>query len=218
MKWAAVLHVVGALTVKLKPKEARCLWSELVEGETGTVSVFVSSGGKLKARVEIRGPYEMEADGIPKIDEPVKTIYDATISSAEKTGHFASPFTYTVKGAGAFRACVESVSRFEDVFVDVDFVTDRVKRASRLKAETKIDVLNERLVKIRTALASLRDKQARERRRLAHHTVLNDASHAAVVEGSLIETVVYVFASLFQIVFVRRWFEGKGVIFGSDNV
>ena len=38
------------------------------------------------------------------------------------------------------------------------------------------------------------------------------ALRLAMVEGSLFETVVYIVCSIFQIVFVRRWFSGKGII------
>ena len=82
-----------------------------------------------------------------------------------------------------------------------------------------VDKLEKRVVSLRSHLAVLKEKQTRERRRLAHHKALYDAKHNTMVEGSLFETVVYILCSIFQIVFVRRWFSGKGVLptYGGDH-
>ena len=53
------------------------------------------------------------------------------------------------------------------------------------------------------------NQQARDRNRLEVHASLNDESHNNMVVGSLMETVVFIGVSLFQIFYVRRWFEGR---------
>mmetsp|Transcript_20761 Transcript_20761/g.65292 ORF Transcript_20761/g.65292 Transcript_20761/m.65292 type:complete len:257 (-) Transcript_20761:31-801(-) len=223
----------AAVTVKLRPKEVRCVWNEMSKGEKGTVEVFVEAGGKLNARLEIVGPYALDDEGTPALwDERVVTLYDKVFSSAETDSTFASPTTvaFEAKAPGAYKACVDSAgARFENKVVSIEFRTsgagdpdDDLPVALRHdpKDPEGVAQLTKRLVAVRTELARLKEKQARERRRLAHHRAINDASHISIVEGSLLETVVYVFASSFQIFFVRKWFEGKGVttIFGTDNV
>ena len=58
--------------------------------------------------------------------------------------------------------------------------------------------------------ATVHSGGAGERRRLAKHRALYDARHDGMVQASLMETCVYVLCSVFQLVFVRRWFAGKG--------
>jgi len=219
------------------------VWTELVAGETAEVEVFVQTGGKLNARLEIRGPYALDPEtGAPHAwDDNAATVHDGlvgprTLDGAGDADAFASPTAVKVKAAqgGAYRACVEnSVSRYEDKLVLVEWRSvaggaadeDQLPIALTTGGDAKeadpgVTELAKRVVALRRELAALRARQARERRRLAHHKALNDATHAKVVEGSLIETAVYVVISAFQIIFVRRWFEGKGVsaVFGSDNV
>ena len=74
-----------------------------------------------------------------------------------------------------------------------------------------VAALSQRVVALRKELVTLRTKQLRERHRLAHHKSLNDNQHLEMVGASLVETVVYMTSSLFQICFVRQWFAGKGV-------
>uniref|UniRef100_A0A7S3JU80 GOLD domain-containing protein n=1 Tax=Aureoumbra lagunensis TaxID=44058 RepID=A0A7S3JU80_9STRA len=225
------------ISLRLAPKESRCVWSELARGEVAAMEVFVQLGGKLKVRLEVRGPYKIDSEGTPVVwDDKVSTVYDAVISSIEKTNEqFATPTTISIsaKEGGAYRACVEnSHSHFDDEVVTLDWRTiasgndgDEDELPIALLHDSKdttssVADLARRVVALRADLATLREKQARERRRLAHHRAINDDSHISIVEGSLLETAVYVISSLFQIIFVRNWFQGKGVqaVFGSDNV
>jgi len=230
-----VFVVVGAepVSVKLSPKEKRCVWTEIGEGQSAKLEVFVLSGGKLKVKVEVAGPFKVDSEGSPVVwDESVPSVVDATASSAERQEDaFASPSFYDVDTPGAYRACLTNkFDRFEDQLVSLEWHLQGADVTSgedavpvKKKAEPKnqaVAGLAKEIANLRADLANLQDKQRRERRRLAHHRAINDASHNAIVEGSLLETTVYIFASLFQIIFVRRWFDGKGVstVFGHDNV
>ncbi|KAJ8612100.1 hypothetical protein CTAYLR_002438 [Chrysophaeum taylorii] len=130
-RWRLVFLALSAqaVTVKLRPKESRCVWTHVAaKGEKATVEVFVESGGALNARLEIVGPYAMDEEGTPFVDaEDVPTVHDATFSSAETVdGVFASPtiVEFDAEAPGAYKACVfNSVSRFEHKVVDIDFRT-----------------------------------------------------------------------------------------------
>ncbi len=60
--------------------------------------------------------------------------------------------------------------------------------------------------RIQSSLSKIIRGQRRDRNRLGLHTETNLASHASMVLGSIFETSIFVCASIFQIVFVRRWF------------
>lgn len=223
------------MTVKLRLTESRCLWNELSSGEKGEISVFVESAGTLRARLVVTGPYPLDSDGVPMTVAGGKTVHDSVFSSEEKTtGLFAQPtrVEFVAEGPGAYRACLDNAkNRFDTKVVSIDFRTSgevdedelpivALRRESeKVEAESVAELTN-RLLEVRKQIAELKDKQARERRRLAHHRALNEASQTSLVEGSVIETLIYIFACTFQIIYVRNWFEGKSVtnIFGSDNV
>ena len=217
-----------AVWMKLRAKEERCLWRELDKDDQGpSVEVFVESGGSLKVRMIIQGPYPVDGEGVPVTwDASVPKIFDGIISSQE-TGDsaFATPVYHDIEAIpGAYKACVYG-NRFDDLYVSLDWhVTASTEDEVPIKVDDKkndgVTALATSVNQLRNNLADLQEKQRRERRRLAHHKAINDASHNAIVEGSLFETAVYAMASAFQIIFVRRWFDGKSVntVFGHDNV
>ena len=55
----------------------------------------------------------------------------------------------------------------------------------------------------------MQSQQTKDRNRLSVHAALNEDSHNNMVVGSLVETVIFIGVSLFQIFYVRRWFEGR---------
>ena len=65
--------------------------------------------------------------------------------------------------------------------------------------------------RIGVTLTEVQQKQLKERHRLALQTAANQNNHHKMVVSSLFETVVFIGVSLFQLFWVRRWFEGRGL-------
>lgn len=65
--------------------------------------------------------------------------------------------------------------------------------------------------RIGRTLGDVQQKQQKERHRLALQTAANQNNHHKMVVSSLFETVVFIGVSLFQLFWVRRWFEGRGL-------
>ena len=246
LAWACVSSDVlteDGLTIRLAPKETRCVFEELLARQSAKVEVFVLSGGALDVTVAIDGPFPVkEEDGLPRsahrrgetaLSKPHSTH---AVESDQDGSGFAAPYVIELaadKAAGGggqiYRLCLDnSRSRVSEKLVSLSVAKSaavgggdepvRLKRdllgeggASGKNAES-IGKIEKRVVSLRSQLAVLKEKQTRERRRLAHHKSLYDAKHNTMVEGSLFETVVYIACSIFQIIFVRRWFSGKGVI------
>ena len=64
--------------------------------------------------------------------------------------------------------------------------------------------------RLKSGLRKVQQQQQQERHRQAVHAAVNEDSNNHMVVGSLIETVVFVGTAIFQIMFVRHWFEGRG--------
>ena len=118
------------------------------------------------------------------------------------------------KTPGTYAFCLDNrKSRFLSKVVELDVrMTQRMEPiAIKLKGENQEEEENmerakESISKIRKGLAKIQLQQQRDRHRQALHSETNISSNNRVVAGSIIETAFFIAASLFQIIYVRRWF------------
>jgi len=229
------------LELRLAAKETRCVWDELAEGQGATLEVFVlSGGGSADVQVSVDGPFPM-ADGsrLPKAASPKRGVPPAFDKPVARLGvkaavaegdQFATPTAVAIpapsSGAGAFKFCFDNgAARLSERVVAVTMrkapmgpdalfaplKTVPAEGRTGRNAEA-VDKVEKRVVALRAQLAGLKDKQSRERRRLARHKALYDSKHDSMVEASLVETFVYILCACVQIWMVRRWFAGRGVM------
>lgn len=86
-------------------------------------------------------------------------------------------------------------------------IPDNIKQS--YKAD--LALLKHSAERIGRTLGDVQQKQQKERHRLALQTAANQNNHHKMVVSSLFETVVFIGVSLFQLFWVRRWFEGRGL-------
>lgn len=70
----------------------------------------------------------------------------------------------------------------------------------------------EKLKTLRRLLADIQSKQAQERHRLIVHAATNEHSHSHMVLGSLLETILFMAVTGFQVYTIRKWFRGAPVL------
>lgn len=68
------------------------------------------------------------------------------------------------------------------------------------------------LGRLRHLLNEIEKKQAKERHRLLVHKATNEHSHSRMVLSSLLETVVYMVITGFQVYTIRKWFSGAPIL------
>ena len=73
----------------------------------------------------------------------------------------------------------------------------------------EMERVKESISRIQKGLVNIQLQQQRDRHRLALHSKTNQGSHSHVVISSVVETCVYIAASIFQLFFVRRWFASR---------
>jgi hypothetical protein len=71
--------------------------------------------------------------------------------------------------------------------------------------------------RITRTLGDVQQKQQKERHRLALQTAANQNNQHKMVVSSLFETVIFIGVSVFQLFWVRRWFEGRGLRVSSRS-
>jgi emp24/gp25L/p24 family/GOLD len=74
------------------------------------------------------------------------------------------------------------------------------------------ELTREKLKTLRRLLADIQSKQSQERHRLAVHQATNEHSHVHMVLGSLLETILFMAVTGFQVYTIRKWFKGAPVL------
>mmetsp|Transcript_17726 Transcript_17726/g.21251 ORF Transcript_17726/g.21251 Transcript_17726/m.21251 type:complete len:299 (+) Transcript_17726:2-898(+) len=111
----------------------------------------------------------------------------------EKSGHV---WTYEQKALAAEAKLLdEDTASQEEGIQDEDF-----------------DKTRDQLRKLRRLLSDIQSKQLSERRRLAVHAATNEHSHSRMVLSSLLETILFMAVTYFQIHTIRKWFSGAPVL------
>jgi hypothetical protein len=93
----------------------------------------------------------------------------------------------------------------EEVMKEDTAVEEGIKDADFEMARAKLKTL-------RRLLADIQNRQQLERHRLVLHSATNEHSHSRMVLSSLLETLMFVLVSGFQVYTIRRWFKGAPVL------
>jgi len=80
-------------------------------------------------------------------------------------------------------------------------ITDEDFKAARDKLKT-----------LRRLLADIQAKQNQERHRLAVHSQTNEHSHSRMALNSLLETILFMLVTGYQVYTLRKWFKGAPVL------
>ena len=89
------------------------------------------------------------------------------------------------------------------------------KKLKELKEGVHLNDLENTRTQIHTLnrlLNDIREKQQFEMNRLSAHYSLNQNSHRRMVITSLMETLLYIGVSAFQVYTIRRWFRGSSLL------
>jgi emp24/gp25L/p24 family/GOLD len=162
------------------------------------------------------------------------------VQQRQKVRHEGEPFqfTFAAPGKGWYRYCIKAT--WNQVTAEVDMrkesemgglSDDGSVRTVSQKLEREEEVLLEedtaakegikdedfestrnKLKELRHLLADIQSKQSQERHRLALHSVTNEHSHSRMVLGSLMETVLFIAVTSYQVYTIRKWFKGAPVL------
>jgi len=78
--------------------------------------------------------------------------------------------------------------------------------------EEDFDRTKDQLKKLNRLLNDIKAKQMDERHRLSVHAATNEHSHSRMVLSSLMETVLYMMITGFQVYTIRKWFSGSPLL------
>ncbi len=99
--------------------------------------------------------------------------------------------------------------RDEEVYLSLD--TKGEEAVNGIKDED-FEETRDKLHKLRHLLADIQEKQQAESHRLALHAATNEHSHSRMVLNSLMETVLFMAVTGFQVYTIRKWFSAAPVL------
>jgi hypothetical protein len=78
--------------------------------------------------------------------------------------------------------------------------------------EKDFDKTREMLRNLRRLLSEIQTKQQAERHRLVIHAATNEHSHSRMVLSNLLQTILFMVVTGFQVYTIRKWFSGAPVL------
>ena len=113
---------------------------------------------------------------------------ESDLGGVDEEGHVLSYDAQTLKEEDKL---LEEATASQEGIKDEDFQSTRDK-----------------LRQLRRLLAEIHSQQQKERRRLIVHAATNKHSHSRMVLSSLMETVLFMAVTGYQVYTIRRWFRG----------
>lgn len=193
-----------------------------MEEATFKVEVFLESGGNLDILLSFHGPLELSEVLTGGFEDPFfSTSIDINLESEYDTQTYITEFKPQTQGNYAI--CLDNrKSRFLSKTLQLDVSPkhlsqvelDRVKVTGKTSSEPEVDVEKianamKSLNEIQRGINTIQLQQMRDKHRLSLHSDANDSNYNEVFISSIVETLVFMGVSVFQIFFVRRWFYAK---------
>ena len=134
---------------------------------------------------------------------------DNTMSQVQtKLVEFSFPAPSSAKGAGGEEDDFDLEAAIAEAGGNAN---GTIPENIRQSYKADLALLKKSAERIGRTLTDVQRKQIKERHRLALQTAANQNNHHKMVVSSLFETVVFIGVSVFQLFWVRRWFEGRGL-------
>lgn len=76
------------------------------------------------------------------------------------------------------------------------------------------DTIREKVQELRSSIAEIQSLQLKERRRVIQHSETNKHSHTRMVKASILETILFVSITGYQIYLIRTWFSTGSPVLG----
>jgi hypothetical protein len=140
----------------------------------------------------VKGWYRMCVQANSQVVVEMDFRKESEMGGINEKGHV---MTYEQKLMDEEEKVMEEDTAVEEGIKDSDFEMARAK-----------------LKTLRRLLADIQHKQQQERHRLLLHSATNEHSHSRMVLSSLLETLMFVLVSGFQVYTIRRWFKGAQLL------
>lgn len=209
----------------LAPAKRICFYEDFDDNTPLKImEVFVESGGSLDVLLTVHGPLTLAQVRSEDFED---SLYEEKVDSVKESDSDTSTFTADLKPStpGTYGICLDNRNAHfltKHVQLDVRSAKPPAPVALHIGGEPKAEEtskednqeaavtrVKEALERIRKGIKRVQVQQQVDRHRLQLHGATRVMENNRVVTGSIVETIFFVAAALFQIFFVRRWFASR---------
>merc|ERR1711871_228237 len=183
----------SALTFTIQPNKEDCFFEEINKGEKVSMTFQVASGGFLDIDVKLLDPR------------------DVKIFSKERETEGRHHFT--TEHDGLYSLCFSNkMSTLTPKTVSFNFHVGIATTAHEVARKEHLTPLELTIVQLSEGLYNVQDEQKYMRVRERVHRNTTESTNARVLWWSFLEAAILVGMSLFQVSYLRRFFETKTVM------
>lgn len=184
------LGSAAALTFTIEPNKEECFFEEINKGEKVSTTFQVASGGFLDIDVKLLDPRDQKV----------------FVKERETEGRF--PFT--AEYDGLYSLCFSNkMSTLTPKTVSFNFHVGIATTAHEVAHKEHLTPLELTIVQLSEGLYNVQDEQKYMRVRERVHRNTTESTNARVLWWSFVEAAILVGMSLYQVYYLRRFFEVK---------
>eukprot|EP00164_Ancoracysta_twista_P002866 GFYU01003818.1.p1 GENE.GFYU01003818.1~~GFYU01003818.1.p1 ORF type:complete len:206 (+),score=53.02 GFYU01003818.1:94-711(+) len=189
----AYANAVATLTFNIDPHKEECFYEEAQVEDPISGSYQVATGGYLDVDTKVVGPDD-------------KILYSG---ERESEGSFA----FIAKKQGIYRFCFSNkMSTLTEKTVSFTLSIGEQNSANKVAKQEDLTPLEKSILKLSDGLHMVQAEQKYMRMRERVHRNTTESTNARVLWWSFFEAVLLVAMSLWQIYYLRRFFEVKAVV------
>ncbi|CAM9114513.1 unnamed protein product [Ectocarpus fasciculatus] len=214
-----------------------CFFRYVEEKTKLQAKVFVFKGGNLDIGFSVRGPSQLDDRGNVvhgrtklKVRHSKKITSENILEDNEDSAELFSGYDYKFDAEkGEYEICLSNDRSFaqeaKHVMLDIsEVVEDGAKKHAKddttasqdaggsPKNKEDLAVITNEMDELSKVFEQIKSFQRLERMQLTQRNAAAEDNHASMVQSSVLETVVLLLVGIGQIIFVRKWFSGKGTL------
>jgi len=187
-----VCHV-NPLTMHIGANREECFYEDVKKGDPVTLNFHVSSGGFMDLDVKIIAPDD-------------RVIYSGERETEGK-------YSFTAENAGVYAFCFSNkMSTYTPKTVTFGIVVGSGKETFGFAKADRLSPLETSIVHLSDGLVEIQAQQKYMRLRERAHRHTTESTNARVLWWSFLEAAVLIAMSLWQIYYLRSFFEVKRVV------
>eukprot|EP00741_Cyanophora_paradoxa_P022552 tig00000248_g21777.t1 len=187
----ALAAVASAISFSIEPQREECFYQEVNANVKVSGSFHVSSGGMLDIDMKIMSPTD-------------KVLYQIEKQSEGK-------FAFSAETTGTYKICFSN--RMSTLTAKtVTFSFNAEDHESALAKQERLSPLEQAILKLAEGLDAIESEQKYMRLRERVHRATSESTNSRVLWWSFFEACLLVGMTLWQIFYLRRFFEVKRVV------
>ncbi|CBJ29498.1 expressed unknown protein [Ectocarpus siliculosus] len=232
------VSATAASTYLIEERAQVCFFRYVEEETKLQAKVFVFKGGNLDIGFSVRGPSQLDDRGNVvhgrtklKLRKSAKITSENILEDNDDSAELFSGYDYKFDAEkGEYEICLSNDKSYaqeaKHVMLDIsevvedgatkkhakDDTTDLQDAGGSPKNKEDLAIITKEMDGLSKVFEEIKSFQELERMQLTQRKTAAEDNNASMVQSSVLETIVLLLVGIGQIIFVRKWFSGKGTL------